>query len=176
VDASYEEDTFWNAVQVVGHLSQKDVSWLKEALRQEVRICWIPMALAEALSKEGYTVGIISNHSAFWFDYIVRRFHFADVFSQSSIVIPSCNVKFAKPSIDIFKIAFERLRETNRSVTDASEVLFIDDKSANVDAARKFGFRGILFSNETDDKKRLVEEVHNHVSKASLSIFSACSC
>ena len=45
------------------------------------------------------------------------------------------------------------------SYADAAEVLFIDDKPANIKAAESFGFQGLLFCRPNSSALQLQEEL-----------------
>ena len=49
-----------------------------------------------------------------------------------------------------------------RPNTKPSEVLFFDDKQANIDAARSFGWRAELFNNENQGADVLQQHLFNH--------------
>lgn len=49
-----------------------------------------------------------------------------------------------------------------RPNTKPNEVLFFDDKQANVEAARQFGFRAELFNNEKQGVDVLQNHLYNH--------------
>ena len=61
-----------------------------------------------------------------------------------NVVIVSCKESFAKPDIEIYRIALEKLNTT------ASESVFIDDKPSNLTPAKELGFKTILA--ETPDQ------------------------
>ncbi len=65
--------------------------------------------------------------------------------------IYSCKIGMVKPNLDIFQFALEMIGEK------AENVVFIDDKAENVNAAKKLGINGIVFKDHDSLKKDLKE-------------------
>jgi len=160
VDDQYNESSFWEAVKEAGHLdfSSEKMEALRLEICENITACWPVIDLAEKLKNDGFHIGIISNHSKFWFDYIKEKFHFNKLFPEK-LVIPSSDVSCAKPSTEIYRIAFERAKEVDPSITNPSEIVLIDDKKINLESAAKFGFVCIQFRNFAEDASILSEKV-----------------
>lgn len=104
--------------------------------------------LAE-LRRAGYTVAALSNWSAETFPVARRRFDFLNWFDMAVI---SGEVKMIKPDPRIFELLLERLGRR------AGECVYIDDVEANVEAARRLGFRAVHFQSSEqlrDELQRL---------------------
>jgi epoxide hydrolase-like predicted phosphatase len=95
-----------------------------------------------------YKTAILSNHTRVWFEYLISRYKFDQLFDE---VIVSYRVKKAKPNRDIFELALGKIR------VKADECIFIDNQENNITAAKEFGIKTILFRN----LKQLKEELSN---------------
>ena len=101
-----------------------------------------------ALSREVYDiaaglsdktrVGVISNHSNEWSDYIISTYHLDQLFDP---IIISSRVGLRKPGFGIYRLACERAGVFPDSAA------FIDDQEENVAAARLLGMEGIVYEN-----------------------------
>ncbi len=103
ININYREDTFWNcnntfyritdkltvAISDLAKFDKETISTLRHSLSEAIKPFWGSMYVAECLKKKGYTLGIISNHSKFWFESLFQRFHMEDIFNTESLVIPS---------------------------------------------------------------------------------------
>lgn len=77
-----------------------------------------------------FKVGVLSNMSAsHW-----RRVVDMELPKRFDFICVSCEIGFLKPSREAFEAALDRL------TLPPDQVLFLDDGSANVDAARELGF------------------------------------
>ena len=82
-----------------------------------------------------YKTGLISNAWDDLREYIVKE-KFDDAFDK---MIISAEVKVAKPSAKIYKIALEQLK------VSPSEAVFVDDFIENIEGCEKLGIKGIHF-------------------------------
>lgn len=95
--------------------------------------------------KPKYKTGLISNAWSGLRQWIVSQ-HFDDAFDK---MIISAEVKVAKPSAKIYRIALEQLQ------VEANEAVFVDDVWENIEACEKVGMRGIQFRNPETVIKQL---------------------
>lgn len=79
----------------------------------------------------------LTNWSAETFPVALERFDFLDLFDD---IVVSGAERVAKPDPEIFALL------VRRHGLDPSRTLFVDDKQANVDAARRAGLVGLLFT------------------------------
>lgn len=105
VDDSYSESTFWNKIGDLSNFSDSTISELRVAIRDSLKINFSTVAVAERLKQHKFVVGIISNHSKFWFDPFMERYSLYDIF-DNVLVMPSCNVQCAKPSSKIYELMY----------------------------------------------------------------------
>ena len=82
-----------------------------------------------------YKTGLISNAWDDLREYILKE-KFDDAFDK---MIISAEVKVAKPSAKIYKIALEQLK------VSPSEAVFVDDFIENIEGCEKLGIKGIHF-------------------------------
>jgi epoxide hydrolase-like predicted phosphatase len=82
-----------------------------------------------------YKVGLISNAWSDMREYLIRK-KLDDAFDTLTI---SAEIKSAKPEAKIYLHALEQAE------VKASEAVFVDDVTANIEACQKLGMHGILF-------------------------------
>lgn len=92
------------------------------------------MELAEELRERGIVTGILSNVVT----PVAEFLHAGRHYRGFEPVILSCEVGYAKPDPEIYRIALEALE------LPGEEVLFIDDQPENLEAARELGMEVIL--------------------------------
>ncbi|MBT4124049.1 MAG: HAD-IA family hydrolase [Candidatus Pacebacteria bacterium] len=90
--------------------------------------------------KEKIDIGILSNNSGEIFDMIQSKKIIPDI-NYKSIVI-SAKIDVIKPEKEIYDYAIDQIS------FNPNEVLFIDDKEENVNAARSFGWNSIVFDTQ----------------------------
>lgn len=97
-----------------------------------------PVPLVEELKEKGYKVYFLSNYS----EHVMNANRGAlDFIGHMDGGVFSCDVHMIKPDPGIYRALLEKydLRP--------EECIFIDDVPANIAAARKLGFKGIVFRN-----------------------------
>lgn len=94
------------------------------------------VTLLERLAQRGVPLYAITNFSAEKFAESYERFAFFELFRG---VVVSGRVKLLKPDPAIYRLLLDA------HDLDAGACLFIDDSPANVEAARRLGFRTVLF-------------------------------
>ena len=94
------------------------------------------VALLPALSHVGYRLHALTNWSAETFPVARRRYSWLRGFQSITV---SGEVGLAKPDVRIFELALTRAERR------PSQVLFIDDSVANVEAAASLGIHAIPF-------------------------------
>ncbi|EOD09936.1 hypothetical protein EMIHUDRAFT_248562 [Emiliania huxleyi CCMP1516] len=138
---------YWHTAMEVAGVAEAErtperAAACEAALAPALRRCYAETAaVARRLKEErGMVVGVISNHlvTPGLFGYCAEGARLRLAASR-----PLC-----KPDPAIFALFFERLRRLEPGVAPA-ELLFVDDKPANVEAARSLGWRGLVFSSKT---------------------------
>lgn len=137
----------------------ESVEELKKRLRESI-VCYEHVRdVAVALHKQGFALGIMSNHSTEWFDYIASTFKFAE-FCPPHRTIVSQTVNAAKPSAAIMEKLYESFQQDFPAIKK-EQVIFLDDTAANIKAAEDYGFKGI----EYDARLQNAEELWTALSK-----------
>src|SRR5258708_496598 len=128
---------FWKRVQ-------QDVQPINSAAIADYEEFWTdnftPIPETHALLRElsgRYHLAIMSNIEFGVYERALRKGHIPTI--PFEIVIKSCDVGIVKPDQRIYQIAQDQTGVT------PGEILFIDDRPENVEAALAQGWRGILF-------------------------------
>mmetsp|Transcript_12871 Transcript_12871/g.19474 ORF Transcript_12871/g.19474 Transcript_12871/m.19474 type:complete len:224 (+) Transcript_12871:46-717(+) len=160
VDGSFSLERFWTEVMKAGEIEDHEWKELNACLESQFRPFFWTLAVADRLKQRGYTIGICSNHSDAWFNLIVDRFRFRDVFTEPDLVIASYAVKAAKPSHAIFDVVMERLKKKHPEIR-RNEVVFIDDQTKNTSSAEKYGWQTIQYNAGIHSQYDLIEALQS---------------
>lgn len=106
------------------------------------------LAWQQQLKNHGIRTAILSNMGDTVLANIEREF---DWLPRFDVLVWSFQHKMAKPDPAIYQLTLDQLK------TRPEESLFIDDKLANVEAARKLGLFGIQFSTIGRLRDQLIE-------------------
>jgi putative hydrolase of the HAD superfamily len=102
--------------------------------------------LMHSLKNKGHTLFCLSNMHVMSISYLEDTYSFLNLFEG---IVFSCRVHMVKPDPKIFK----HLLSTYR--LDPVQTLFIDDSSANTEAAENIGIKAILFKDAEQCSKAL---------------------
>lgn len=91
---------------------------------------------AQRLQRAGIRTGILSNIGDAMAEGLVAKFDWISAFDHC---VWSHSLKLAKPEAAIYRCAAEGL------ATDPAEILFVDDKIENIEAAEAFGMQAIQY-------------------------------
>ncbi len=144
------EEEYWAGIKRDLQL-EEGLDQLKERAYESFHLVQETLDIAVELSKE-YRIGIISNHSNEWSDYLIETFGFREHFDP---VIISSRVGMRKPGLGIYEAA---LREAGIA---AEKALFIDDRQDNIESAVLLGMKGIVFESPgqlREELKRILGE------------------
>jgi len=94
--------------------------------------------------KGKYTTGILSNIATSIFDRILPNEH--ELFD---VLFISSELHLVKPDPRIFQLAIEK------SGVEAGEILFIDDRAENIEAAKTLAINGIVYKDFASFKQEL---------------------
>lgn len=140
-------DEYWR--HIVGEAaSQQQLNDLKAAdvalwtQMNQPMLDWVA-----ALHRHGFRTGILSNMPDAMAEGICAQFDWITNFDHA---VWSHALKLRKPQPEIYRAAIEGLN------TPAENILFLDDKPENIQAAEEAGIQGILY----DDHDRFEREMH----------------
>lgn len=120
---------------------------VEAGIRAQERIDQGVVDIAHKLSTT-HRLGLASNANTQWLMSILERHKLEDIFEH---IIISAEIGIAKPDERFFT------HTASRFETAPHEILFIDDKQSNVDAAVRVGMQAILFTNSADLSSSLIK-------------------
>ncbi|MEI3529255.1 MAG: HAD family phosphatase [Alistipes sp.] len=109
-------------------------AYLREAIDRQEPVRATERLVGE-LKRAGYRLYVLSNMSREFIDFLRR----ADVYALFDGEVVSCEEGTVKPEPRIYRILLDRYG------LDPVQTLFIDDRAANIAAAREAGIDGSLF-------------------------------
>ena len=109
-------------------------AYVREAIDRQEPVRATERLVGE-LKRAGYRLYVLSNMSREFIDFLRR----ADVYALFDGEVVSCEEGTVKPEPRIYRILLDRYG------LDPAETLFIDDRAANIAAAREAGIDGFLF-------------------------------
>ncbi len=147
--------TFWtpnNKQFLYGNMKEDDyLSWLieefgwnisieqlKSVIRENFQEIEGMREIIEKLKERGYKLGLLSDHSREWIDYIEDKYKHHKLFD---VIQYSFDVGTVKAERKMFESILEKLKERPENC------LFIDDFEKNTDVAKSLGLRTIVFKN-----------------------------
>lgn len=105
------------------------------------------LSLAQELSASGkYLMGTINNESRDLNLYRIEKFGLRSIFR---LFVSSCFVGLRKPEVDIYRMALEVSQQASE------ECCFIDDRSINLEAAKRLGMHTVEMDNAAQLRKDL---------------------
>jgi len=102
--------------------------------------------LMKELKESGFTVAVLSNIGQ---DLLDRVKDTLPVFTLPDVAVYSCEVNTVKPEEKMYRLLVSRLD------CKAEELVFFDDKEANVEAACTLGIQALLWKGPEDARKNL---------------------
>lgn len=133
------EENFWQefARSVGKPLPDNWMQRLDDVRLQSIKAIPGMLELIRKLHEQNYQTALLSNVRMTQ-ARIKRKLGYYDLFNP---VLLSYEIGVGKPNSQAYKILLERLGRSPESI------IFIDNKSANIEAARSLGIDGILFEN-----------------------------
>jgi putative hydrolase of the HAD superfamily len=150
--ADFDVTTYW---QEIGHRSGSSLTGqqVQEAILLDCqswsRPCARTMQWVQQLSQAGIKTAVLSNMPLALREYIDANCAWLNGFDHK---VFSCDVLSIKPDEKIYRHCLELLQ------LDPDETLFLDDRSANVEAAQKIGMKSVIFTtlDETIEELRSI--------------------
>lgn len=96
--------------------------------------------------KEKYKIGLLSNFTHQWLREVINENHLESYFDQ---ILISSEQKLIKPELEFFQKIFDLLG------INKDEVIFIDDREYQIEAANKFGIKSIQYVSNDQLKEDL---------------------
>ena len=170
------EDEFWgvffekyfNGGNFTLYGNTLTLEYLKDQFRKDFIIPFYNgLALVEEIrdaQKKQLTnvsIGIMSNHSKEWFPYCTQRWKLDTMFTEKLLLVNSSDddVQCGKPKLKIMLQLMARIEQAGYKDVQPSDIAFIDDKQANVDAANEYGMKGICWHGKKVHLDVLVNEL-----------------
>ena len=133
------EKEFWQKIPGADKINPQIIS---QTFHQKSKLDTKILSIARSLKKRGFGVGILSNITP-----ETRKILPKNWIKEFDHVFFSDQIKLAKPDSEIFTYVTRALSE--------HEIILIDDKLENVDAAKKYGIDSILFG----ERQGLFDEI-----------------
>ncbi|MCS6885229.1 MAG: HAD family phosphatase [Acidobacteriota bacterium] len=140
-----EDEYFERFYRRETNLRLDNTRWFKERIFASYEFVEGMERLLEELKRSNYQLWVHSNYPV-WFEVVRDRLGL-DRFFKGYVL--SYEIRARKPDCTAYKRALGRINALPRECT------FIDDREANVEAARRFGLSAILFR----DVSTLVEDL-----------------
>jgi len=136
---TFNSQTYWKAV-AAGSETTFTPDQIAALIAADVNL-WsrlnLPMVeWAQQLQRAGIRTGILSNIGDAMAEGLIAKFDWISAFDHC---VWSYSLKLAKPEAAIYRCAAEGL------ATDPSQILFIDDKIENIEAAESIGMQAIQY-------------------------------
>jgi len=141
------EEKFWQNLNCINNLTIP-LNSFKNAVRANFEEISGTRAIIEELKKQGYKLGLLSNHCKEWIEHCEKKFDYHKLFHS---VLYSFEIGICKPD----KKAYEHI--LSKLSAKPEECLFVDDIPKNLKGAEELGIRTILFENN----KQLIQELKN---------------
>ena len=145
-DPLWATKTFQNIQEAIdlGEKSPKDLADLLQVDEKKLTDSLWPkdpfieerLELVRLAKAKGYKVGLATNFNNEWLELVIQK---NKNFPKFDAVACSSLIKFVKPS--------EKFYQEAERIIGTSDILFIDDKQKNLDAAKKIGWKIILAEN-----------------------------
>lgn len=149
IDAQNEE-AFWKAYAKKNKIVLPH-NWLEklnnathEALEENPGM----LNLVKSLQKEGYQTALLSNVG----EKKAKLYHEVGFYNLFQPLILSHEIGIKKPDHDAYLILLDALQAS------PEEVLFVDNKQRNIDAAKELGMEGVLFTSRDQLIKELKQK------------------
>jgi epoxide hydrolase-like predicted phosphatase len=123
-----------------------EISAIIDAVRESLDEKPDTVKLLRALHQRGTELFCLSNMPMSIYDHLRRRHVFWDAFRG---IVISGEVRMMKPEPEVFAHLLEKYE------LRPDETVFVDDLSANVDAAKRVGLHGILFKDAAQCRSEL---------------------
>ncbi|HJJ21183.1 MAG: HAD-IA family hydrolase [Crenarchaeota archaeon] len=147
-ESKITEKEFWNLV--LGNNNNIDNKIISKTFLKKSSINYDLLSFAKSLKENGNTIGILSNLTAGTSNSFEKN-HLSDF----DYHFYSNSIKLSKPNPEIYQYVCDQIPSKN--------ILLIDDKQENLDAAKLFGFKTILFSLSNFSKGLIHDKIYDFI-------------
>lgn len=145
MEGKMTENEFWKSI-IDRNNWKINMKEFKKAIRDNFEEIHGTREIIENLKKQGYKLGLLSDHTREWIDYCNKKFDYHKLFHSTQY---SFEVECCKTDKKTFEILLEKLGEKPENC------LFIDDKLRNVELAKSLKINAIQFKDPEKLKKDL---------------------
>jgi FMN phosphatase YigB (HAD superfamily) len=182
-----DEEVFWNTIVNQSPIAaqflqrglitdEKDIVQIVKLLKSELRahhmkpydqaIDFFVQIRKEYNDTEHVVFAVLSNHTVEWLPFIFesRSAKLDIIFTNKNLIYNSAHIGLAKPDIKAFEHVLQDVPKQLNKDPSQLKFLFIDDKLANVESARKAGMEGYQFHSgkmSLSDLRSVIEEFLN---------------
>ena len=103
----------------------------------------------ELLHREGFPLALLSNMPLELSRYVTKSFQSLSAFEY---LIYSCDYRSIKPELPIYRNCLELLKAAPQ------DILFLDDRAANIEAAARLGMHAVLFDTVEKTASRVAKQ------------------
>ena len=147
-ESKITEKEFWNLV--LGNNNNIDNKIISKTFLKKSSINYDLLSFAKSLKENGHTIGILSNLTAGTSNSFEKN-HLSDF----DYHFYSNSIKMSKPNPEIYQYVCDQIPSKN--------IFLIDDKQENLDAAKLFGFKTILFSLSNFSKGLIHDKIYDFI-------------
>lgn len=142
------EDEFW--LQIINNSSMKlTVEYLKETTRKNLVGHTQTFEVVKELVEAKIELGILSNHADEWIEYIFKTYSDIPKYFPKDLTFISSEIGLVKPDLKCYEYVHEKIQKKFPEI-QKGDVIFIDDKEANIKAAQSIGWQGIVYNAKYD--------------------------
>lgn len=127
-------DGFYREVGALTGIPTEEVG---EGIDSEIRTNTDLLEYVQRLRDKGFKIACLSNGTHEWTLQVIDDYRFGHLFDR---VFLSSDIGIVKPDAGIFEFVLNKLDVT------PDEVIFVDDRQANISAAEALGIRSIIFT------------------------------
>ena len=142
------ENEFWD--NVLGSNIEIDTKIISKTFVKKSSINKEFLNFAKSLQKNGNLIGILSNLTPETSEHIEKN-----LFKDFDYHFYSNLLKMSKPNSEIYQYVCDQI--------SSDDILFIDDKQENLDAAKSFGIKTILFTLKDYHSGLIEEKIVNYL-------------
>jgi len=143
------EDEFWRIFLQVAGANIIDIEHAKKLWRKYQRPIENVLGLLKKIKESNrYQLSALTTVSREWLDFKREKYDLDSFFEE---IVSSGYSGLIKPDVGIYKLLLEKINKK------PEECLFIDDSEKNLLPAKEIGMKTILFTNQEELERNLIE-------------------